>query len=163
MNACRRKALLTAATIAKARPGTKIITFGTTAALERPIGENESVFDWVEDIDNSCRRDGMTNLATAFELMVEQNIKADRLFIVSDCAINNGNTISAFNNWSESLGFKTAYCIDMGAYGTSPLKHSQMAFISGYGNQMFEAVKHLEFDGTTVISEIRKIRFGKNG
>jgi hypothetical protein len=38
-----------------------------------------------------------------------------------------------------------------------------MAFISGYGNQMFEAVKHLEFDGTTVISEIRKIRFGKNG
>ncbi|GEM_PF-1915135 len=146
------KACLLAATIAKAT-NADIIRFGSKANYV-----NYKISDDVFTIASGFKSEmGSTNLAEAWKLASTK--KYDRVFIFSDHECNVGNTYKAYQDYIEKCGRPYVYSVDLAAYGTTQLVGPKVHYIYGYGNHVFEQIKHVEFNPNEIIQTVKSIEF----
>lgn len=146
------KANLIAATIAKATKA-DIIRFGGKAEY---VNYNfvENVFQCARNIE---QRMGSTNLSVALELAAQSRRKYDRIIILSDYEVNRGNTYATYQKYVNALGNPYIYSVDMAAYGTTQLVGPKVHYLYGYGTNLYDQMKIVEFNANEIIDIIKSI------
>jgi len=148
-----KKAALIAATIVKAT-NADIIGFGSYANKIN-YNPNIDLFSLAKQLNKSSF--GGTNISTAFKLTAEQNILYDRIFILSDNEINNGNTYRSFKTFIVEKMNPYIYAIDLAAYGTNYIQGGKVRHYYGYSMNVFEDIKNTEFNPIDHLDKVRKI------
>lgn len=150
---CGYKAGLVAATIAKAT-GADVIQFGDYARRVK-YDKNKNVFALAKDLGNPMNE--CTNLGSAFQLITEEQVKYDRIIVISDNEINSYDlTSTSYKNYLRIYS-PYVYVIDLAAYGTTPLAGDKVSFFFGYGSSLYEHITKNEFNPTSIIDEVEKI------
>lgn len=146
------KANLIAATIAKSTKA-DIIRFGGKAEY---VNYNfvENVFQCARNIE---QRMGTTNLSVALELAAKSGRKYDRIIILSDYEVNRGNTYATYQKYVNTLGNPYIYSVDMAAYGTTQLVGPKVHYLYGYGTNLYDQMKIVEFNAAEIIDTIKSI------
>lgn len=153
------KASLVAATILKATGG-DLIVFGS-GAREGTYNPMQNVFEIARSLRNTSM--GGTNLASAFDLVAKNwnNIKYNRIFILSDNECNQGSNVQAYKRLLSKCSadeMPYIYSVDMAAYGTTPIKHDgRVNYYYGFGYAMFDDVAKLEFNPQAHIEKVKQI------
>ena len=151
--ACEKAGLL-AATIAKAT-NADIVRFGSRAEFAQ-YDPNKNVFELGNELSH-CNMGG-TSISAAFTKI---NGKVyDRIILLSDNEANAGPaTSTAYKNYLRSVNVSPyVYCIDLAAYGTTPLKNDgKINYYYGYGYRMFDDIASKEFNPEMHIDKVRKI------
>ena len=157
--ACEKAGLL-AATIAKAT-NADVVRFGSHAEFVS-YSPTENVFDLGKKISNPNM--GGTSIATAWELIRTSKRKYDRVIILSDNECNTRSswsgdwTSTAYKKYVHDVASPYVYCIDLAAYGTTPLKNEgKVNYYFGFGYAMFEDIASREFNPQAHIDKVREI------
>lgn len=157
--ACGKAGLL-AATIAKAT-GADIVRFGDRAEMYH-YDSNLNVFSLGGRISNTNM--GGTSIASAFELIRIMKRRYDRIILLSDDECNSRSywsrdwTSTAYAKYVHDVASPYVYCIDLAAYGTTPLKNEgKVNYYFGYGYAMFDDIASKEFNPLMHIEKVRKI------
>ena len=150
--ACEKAGLL-AATIAKAT-NADIVRFGSRAEFAQ-YDPNMNVFGLGNELSNSNM--GGTSIDMAFNKI--NGKQYDRIILLSDNEANCGSTSRAYKNYLRSVNVSPyVYCIDLAAYGTTPLKNDgKINYYYGYGYRMFDDISSKEFNPEMHIDKVRKI------
>ena len=150
--ACEKAGLL-AATIAKAT-NADIVRFGSRAEFAQ-YDPNMNVFELGNKLSNSNM--GGTSIAMAFNKI--NGKQYDRIILLSDNEANHGSTSSAYKNYLRSVNvLPYVYCIDLAAYGTTPVKNDgKINYYYGYGYRLFDDISSKEFNPEMHIDKVRKI------
>ena len=150
--ACEKAGLL-AATIAKAT-NADIIRFGSRAEFAQ-YDPNMNVFELGNKLSNSNM--GGTSIEMAFNKI--NGKQYDRIILLSDNEANHGSTSRAYKNYLRSVNLSPyVYCIDLAAYGTTPLKNDgKINYYYGYGYRLFDDISSKEFNPEMHIDKVRKI------
>jgi hypothetical protein len=157
--ACSYKAGLIAATIAKAT-GADIIKFGTRAAWFK-YNKNKNVFALAKEIGTS--EYGGTSPGTAFDLMRSSRIVYDRIIFLSDNEANYLRPTSVYyKSYVHDVCSPYIYCVDLAAYGTTPLKSDKVSYHYGYGAQLYDAIANNEFKPGEHFEKIKKVVIDPN-
>ena len=79
--------------------------------------------------------------------------------MLSDNEANCGSTSRAYKNYLRSVNVSPyVYCIDLAAYGTTPLKNDgKINYYYGYGYRLFDDISSKEFNPEMHIDKVRKI------
>lgn len=153
-NSCAYKAGLIAATIAKATDAT-VIRFGSSASIVQ-YDKNDNLFDLAKHFGKYNM--GCTDLSSAFELITRNNMKFDRIIILSDNEINAGDFGSKYyKNYVLKVCSPYVYTVDLAAYGTTPVKGNKVKILAGYGPALYESIKENEFDAISALDKVRKV------
>ena len=147
------KAGLIAATVAKAT-NADIIRFGSEAKFIN-YDINDNVFTLGKSIGYANL--GGTRINSAFNILKE---KYDRIILLSDNECNYGGWTSyGYKEYMRRTGANPyVYCIDLAAYGTTPLKNpGRVNYYYGYGYAMFDDIASKEFNPEMHIEKVRKI------
>ena len=150
--ACEKAGLL-AATIAKAT-NADIVRFGSRAEFAQ-YDPNMNVFALSNELSNSNM--GGTSIEMAFNKINRKQY--DRIILLSDNEANCGSTSRAYKNYLRSVNVSPyVYCIDLAAYGTTPLKNDgKINYYYGYGYRLFDDISSKEFNPEMHIDKVRKI------
>ena len=150
--ACEKAGLL-AATIAKAT-NADIVRFGSRAEIAQ-YDPNMNVFELGNKLSNSNM--GGTSIEMAFNKI--NGKQYDRIILLSDNEANHGSTSRAYKNYLRSVNVSPyVYCIDLAAYGTTPLKNDgKINYYYGYGYRLFDDISSKEFNPEMHIDKVRKI------
>lgn len=150
--ACEKAGLL-AATIAKAT-NADIVRFGSRAEFAQ-YDPNMNVFELGNKLSNSNM--GGTSIEMAFNKI--NGKQYDRIILLSDNEANHGSTSRAYKNYLRSVNVSPyVYCIDLAAYGTTPLKNDgKINYYYGYGYRLFDDISSKEFNPEMHIDKVRKI------
>ena len=150
--ACEKAGLL-AATIAKAT-NADIVRFGSRAEFAQ-YDPNMNVFKLGNKLSNSNMRG--TSIEMAFNKI--NGKQYDRIILLSDNEANHGSTSRAYKNYLRSVNVSPyVYCIDLAAYGTTPLKNDgKINYYYGYGYRLFDDISSKEFNPEMHIDKVRKI------
>ena len=150
--ACEKAGLL-AATIAKAT-NADIVRFGSRAEFAQ-YDPNMNVFALANNLSNSNM--GGTSIEMAFNKINRKQY--DRIILLSDNEANCGSTSRAYKNYLRSVNVSPyVYCIDLAAYGTTPLKNDgKINYYYGYGYRLFDDISSKEFNPEMHIDKVRKI------
>ena len=150
--ACEKAGLL-AATIAKAT-NADIVRFGSRAEFAQ-YDANMNVFELGNKLSNSNM--GGTSIEMAFNKI--NGKQYDRIILLSDNEANHGSTSRAYKNYLRSVNVSPyVYCIDLAAYGTTPLKNDgKINYYYGYGYRLFDDISSKEFNPEMHIDKVRKI------
>ena len=100
---------------------------------------------------------GGTRINSAFNILKE---KYDRIILLSDNECNYGGWTSyGYKEYMRRTGANPyVYCIDLAAYGTTPLKNpGRVNYYYGYGYAMFDDIASKEFNPEMHIEKVRKI------
>jgi hypothetical protein len=152
-SSCMDKAVLIAATIAKAT-NADIIRFGSGAEYVN-WNANSDVFT----IAKSMKKDmGMTSLSAAWDIAAKSGKQYDRVFILSDNECNRGNSYNSYVTYVKKVGSPYVYSVDMAAYGTTQLAGDKIRFYYGYGYAMFDDIVKSEFNPNYHLDKVRKIK-----
>ena len=152
-SSCMDKAVLIAATIAKAT-NADIIRFGSGAEYVN-WNANSDVFT----IAKSMKKDmGMTSLSAAWDIAAKSGKQYDRVFILSDNECNRGNSYNSYMTYVKKVGSPYVYSVDMAAYGTTQLAGDKIRFYYGYGYAMFDDIVKSEFNPNYHLDKVRKIK-----
>jgi hypothetical protein len=152
-SSCMDKAVLIAATIAKAT-NADIIRFGSGAEYVN-WNANSDVFT----IAKSMKKDmGMTSLSAAWDIAAKSGKQYDRVFILSDNECNRGNSYNSYTTYVKKVGSPYVYSVDMAAYGTTQLAGDKVRFYYGYGYAMFDDIVKSEFNPNYHLDKVRKIK-----
>ena len=88
----------------------------------------------------------------------------DRIIILSDNEYNSPGcwsrdwTSTAYAKYVHDIASPYVYCIDLAAYGTTPLKNEgKVNYYFGYGYAMFDDIASKEFNPLMHIEKVRKI------
>lgn len=155
LGSCRDKASLIAATIVQAT-NADCIRFGTRAEWAEPMN-GRNLFEYSQYLGRAHM--GCTNLATAFKLITSEDIKYDRIFILSDNECNQGDQVRAYASYIRRVNSPYIYSIDLAAYGSMPLKNTEKVFYYyGYGFGMFQDIANNEFNPEEHIDRVCKIQ-----
>jgi hypothetical protein len=147
------KAGLLAATIAKAT-NADVVRFGSHAQFIN-YDLNDNVFELGKKIGYANL--GGTDISCAFDKLKE---KYDRVILLSDNECNYGRwTSTGYKDYMRRTGANPyVYCIDLAAYGTTPLKNpGRVNYYFGYGYAMFDDIASKEFNPAMHIDKVRKI------
>jgi len=156
---CSYKAGLIAATIAKAT-GADVIKFGTNA-YRFSYNKNVNVFSLAKQIGTD--EYGGTSPYTAFDLITRERAKYDRLIFISDNEVNSYNLTSAsYKNYIHDVCSPYIYCVDLAAYGTTPLKSDKVSYHYGYGSELYDAIANQEFQPGEHFEKIKKVVIDPN-
>lgn len=157
--ACGKAGLL-AATIAQAT-GADIVRFGSNASFYN-YDPAMNVFKLGEYI--STTNMGGTSISSAFNLIKNDRKRYDRIIILSDNECNNHGywgrdwTSEAYASYVHDVASPYVYCIDLAAYGTTPLKNDgKINYYFGYGYAMFDDIASREFNPSMHIDKVRKV------
>ena len=150
--ACEKAGLL-AATIAKAT-NADIVRFGSRAEFAQ-YDPNMNVFELGNKLSNSNM--GGTSIEMAFNKI--NGKQYDRIILLSDNEANHGSTSRAYKNYLRSVNVSPyVYCIDLAAYGTTPLKNDgKINYYYGFGYSMFDDIASKEFNPQMHIDKVRQI------
>ena len=152
-DACRYKAGLIAATIAKACD-VDIVKFGSEAKFFN-FNRNKNVFALAKEIGTS--EYGATYPYKAWDLIAYNHKKYDRIIFISDNEVNSYNlTSDSYKNYLRICS-PYVYAIDLAAYGTTPLAGDKIAYFYGYGPQLYEDMTKNEFDPKKILDKVLKI------
>jgi len=146
------KAATIGATIAKAT-GADVILFGTTAKYGT-YNSKRNVFEIATHFRGNM---GDTDLSTAWRLAASSGKVYDRVFILSDNAINSGNTYKAYESYVTKVGDPYVYSIDLAAYGTTVQAGAKVRYYYGFGTSMFDDIATSEFNPMYHLEKVRKI------
>ena len=156
---CSYKAGLIAATIAKAT-GADVIKFGGDANWYK-YNKNLNVFALAKEIGTN--EYGWTNPSAAFELMRRAGKAYDRIIFLSDNEANSFNkTSDAYKRYVHDVCSPYVYCVDLAAYGTTPLKSDKISYHYGYGAQLYDAIANNEFKPGEHFEKIKKVVIDPN-
>ena len=147
------KAGLIAATVAT-QCNADIIQFGTYAHWFK-YNKNENVFSLARHVCDAS--DGCTRPATAFDLITAERKKYDRIVFISDNEVNGRITSDSYRRYIHDVCSPYIYCVDLCAYGTTPLKGDKISYFAGYGPSLYESILAQEFNASDIIDQIRKI------
>lgn len=150
---CAYKAGLIAATIAKAT-NADVIKFGTSA-YHFSYNKNYNVFALAKGIGTAD--DGATYPATAFELITKSRKLYDRIIFISDNEVNGKITSASYKQMIHDVGSPYIYCVDLAAYGTTPLAGDKISYFCGYGSSLYEAIAQNEFNPNAVIDKVKSV------
>ena len=158
-NTCAYKAGLIAATIAKATGG-DVIKFGDSASYYS-YNKNENVFSLAKKIGTA--NFGCTNPGSAFRLMRQSREAYDRIIFLSD---NEANwfkpTSSEYKDYVHDVTSPYVYCVDLAAYGTTPLKSDKVSYHYGYGAELYDAIANQEFQPGEHFEKIKRVVIDPN-
>lgn len=158
-NTCAYKAGLIAATIAKATGG-DVIKFGDSASYYS-YNKNENVFSLAKKIGTA--NFGCTNPGAAFRLMRQKREAYDRIIFLSD---NEANwfkpTSSEYKDYVHDVTSPYVYCVDLAAYGTTPLKSDKVSYHYGYGAELYDAIANQEFQPGEHFEKIKRVVIDPN-
>ena len=158
-SSCAYKAGLIAATIAKATGG-DVIKFGDSASYYH-YNKNENVFSLASKIGTA--NFGCTNPGSAFRLMRQNREAYDRIIFLSD---NEANwfkpTSSEYRDYVHDVTSPYVYCVDLAAYGTTPLKSDKVSYHYGYGAELYDAIANQEFQPGEHFEKIKKVVIDPN-
>ena len=149
---CADKALLIAATIAKAT-NADIIRFGSSAEYVK-YNANQDVFSLGGSMYDSM---GGTNLDSAWRCAANSGRVYNRVFILSDNECNVGSSYNGYTNYISKCGDPYVYSIDLAAYGTTAIAGPKVRYYYGYGFSMFEDIATSEFNPMAHIDKVKKI------
>lgn len=152
-SSCMDKAVLIAATIAKAT-NADIIRFGSGAEYVN-WNANSDVFTIAKSMKKSM---GMTSLSAAWDIAAKSGKQYDRVFILSDNECNRGNSYNSYTTYVKKVGSPYVYSVDMAAYGTTQLAGDKVRFYYGYGYAMFDDIVKSEFNPNYHLDKVRKIK-----
>jgi hypothetical protein len=156
---CSYKAGLIAATIAKAT-GADVIKFGTDAR-RFSYNKNVNVFSLAKQIGTD--EYGGTSPYKAFDLITRERAKYDRLIFISDNEVNSYNLTSAsYRSYIHDVCSPYIYCVDLAAYGTTPLKSDKISYHYGYGSELYDAIANQEFQPGEHFEKIKKVVIDPN-
>jgi hypothetical protein len=156
---CCYKAGLIAATIAKAT-GADVIKFGTSARYFS-YNKNKNVFALAKEIGTD--EYGGTNPGTAFDLMRNGRNAYDRIIFLSDNEANYFRPTSYFyTQYVHDVASPYIYCVDLAAYGTTPLKSDKVSYHYGYGAELYDAIANNEFQPGEHFEKIKKVVIDPN-
>jgi hypothetical protein len=150
---CIEKAALIAATIAKAT-NADIIAFGSSAKFIQ-YNPNVDVFTLAKQLASAHM--GGTNLSTAWKLAQQSGNKYNRVFILSDNEVNNGNTYTAYSSYLRSVDNPYVYSVDLAAYGTNCIAGENVRYYYGYGFSMFDDIASCEFNPNHHIEKVKQV------
>jgi len=152
-NSCAYKAGLIAATIAKAT-GADVIKFGSEAK-RFSYNKNENVFSLAKKIGTS--EYGCTYPSRAFDLIRQEKSVYDRIIFISDNEVNSHNlTSDSYRKYIHDVCSPYIYCVDLAAYGTTPLKSDKVSYYYGYGSMLYDDIAAQEFNAAKHIDKIRQ-------
>lgn len=158
-NSCAYKASLIAATFAKAT-GADIVQFGTRARF-KSYDKNKNVFALAQDLLNAS--EGGTDPRTAFDLITDMNKVYDRIIFISDNEMNGAfynsyyGCSNEYKRYIHNVCNPYIYCIDLAAYGTTPLNSDKVKYFVGYGPSLYESISQSEFNPEAVLDQIKNI------
>lgn len=158
-NTCAYKAGLIAATIAKATGG-DVIKFGDSASYYS-YNKNENVFSLAKKIGTA--NFGCTNPGAAFRLMRQKREAYDRIIFLSDNEANYFKpTSSEYKDYVHDVTSPYIYCVDLAAYGTTPLKSDKVSYHYGYGAELYDAIANQEFQPGEHFEKIKRVVIDPN-
>ncbi len=100
-----------------------------------------------------------TYFDSIFEKMLSENIKYDRIFLISD--MQNADNIlrgSSYQTYCRKYGQPYIYAIDLAGYGTTAFKQNdKLINLFGYGADIYEMIKTAEIDPRAILKEIEAI------
>ena len=156
---CSYKAGLIAATIAKAT-GADVIKFGTRASYFG-YNKHKNVFALAKEI--GTHEYGGTNPGTAFEVMRQCRKTYDRIIFLSDNEANYFKPTSGYYaQYVHDVGSPYIYCVDLAAYGTTPLKSDKVSYHYGYGAELYDSIANNEFQPGEHFEKIKKVVIDPN-
>ena len=156
---CRYKAGLIAATFAKAT-GADVIKFGNSASYFN-YNKNENVFSLAKKIGTS--EFGCTNPGAAFALMRRSSNSYDRIIFLSDNEANYFKPTSyEYKEYIHDVCSPYIYCVDLAAYGTTPLKSDKVSYHYGYGSELYDSIINSEFQPGEHFEKIKKVVIDPN-
>ena len=151
---CAYKAGLIAATIAKAT-GADVIQFGSEAK-RYSYNKNENVFSLAKKIGTATY--GCTYPYKAFDLMIAERAVYDRIIFISDNEVNSNNlTSNSYRKYIHDICSPYIYCVDLAAYGTTPLKGDKISYYYGYGTMLYDDIVSQEYNALKHIDKIRQV------
>ena len=158
-SSCAYKAGLIAATIAKATGG-DVIKYGDSASYYA-YNKNENVFSLASKIGTA--NFGCTNPGSAFRLMRQKREAYDRIIFLSDNEANYFKpTSSEYKDYVHDVTSPYIYCVDLAAYGTTPLKSDKVSYHYGYGAELYDAIANQEFQPGEHFEKIKKVVIDPN-
>ena len=158
-NTCAYKAGLIAATIAKATGG-DVIKFGDSASYYS-YNKNENVFSLAKKIGTA--QFGSTNPGAAFRLMRQNREAYDRIIFLSDNEANYFKPTSyEYKDYVHDVTSPYVYCVDLAAYGTTPLKSDKVSYHYGYGAELYDAIANQEFQPGEHFEKIKRVVIDPN-
>ena len=114
-------------------------------------------------IGTSTSEYGWTNPNAAFELMRNAGKAYDRIIFLSDNEANSLNkTSDAYRRYVHDVCSPYIYCVDLAAYGTTPLKSDKISYHYGYGAQLYDAIANNEFKPGEHFEKIKKVVIDPN-
>ena len=147
------KAALIAATIAKAT-NADIMYFGSTAEYLK-YNPNIDVFSLAKLLAKADQ--GATRLDTAWGLARQSGNSYDRIFVLSDNAVNGGFAYNSYKNYLADVGSPYVYSVDLAGYGTNAIAGDKVRYYYGYGLTMFDDIATSEFNAYSHLDKIKKV------
>lgn len=151
---CLEKAAILAAMLAKGS-NADVIVFGSRAQWFKynPGDSLTTISDGIKAYDL-----GGTNISKAFDLIIQEKQKYDRIFLLSDYEANAGCTRSSYTQYIQQVCSPYVYCVDLCSYGTQQLKNDgKVNYYFGYGYSMLDDVARLEFNPEAHLDKVRAI------
>jgi hypothetical protein len=109
--------------------------------------------------------DGGTDFISAFQFLQKNNVKCDRLIIITDEQnwVEHGNYRNCYKNyldWTKSQNIDPdVWSIDLASYGTTQFPYEKVSVLYGFSEKIFNIIGELEQDKHAFITSIDNIEF----
>lgn len=108
--------------------------------------------DILSNVSRIAAAGGGTNMGLPFEVMIQQNVKADRIIVISDNECNSGYTWcnhrtvqSLADEYRRKTGVDLwVHAIDLQGYGTQQFHGPKTNIIAGWSEKVFEFIRLAE-------------------
>ena len=95
--------------------------------------------------------------------MRSSRIVYDRIIFLSDNEANYLRPTSEYyKRYMHDVCSPYIYCVDLAAYGTTPLKSDKVSYHYGYGAQLYDAIANNEFKPGEHFEKIKKVVIDPN-
>lgn len=108
---------------------------------------------------------GGTDFISAFKFLQSNNIKCDRIIIITDEQhwVQHGNYRNCYKHyldWTKSQNINPElWSIDLASYGTTQFPYEKVSVLYGFSEKIFDVINELEGDKHAFISSIDDVEF----
>ncbi len=132
------------------------LSFATDCRQIR-INPNNNILDNTYNLAQKAKG-GSTNLSAVFEMLIEHNIKADRIIIFSD---NQAHYYpqAAWTLYQHNVVQRNSWLhlIDLAGYGVQPITGFNVSYLGGWSQKILEFILLREQNITTLIKHIEQL------
>lgn len=156
MGAYRDTAALFTAVLAK-RSNARVVAFDGTAREFR-IGSASILKTAV----NMPFPGGTTNFSAAYQFLRDNQVNADRLFVITDMQhwVGGDSSYGPFLEWCALTGCDPqVWSIDLAGYGVSQFPNGKCRQLFGFSDKIFDVVPEMEHDAEALVKMIESVEF----